>query len=154
MNGLSHPWLLGIIMVVAGFGIPVMASLNGSLGARLGHPVLAATILFALALAASVTVLVVQQKPLELKALEAPPQFYLGGFFVAFYVLSITWIAPKIGVGNTIFLVLLGQLIASPIIDHYGWFGAPRSLFTAARCLGIVLMISGILLARRPVLEN
>ena len=108
MNGLSHPWLLGITMVVAGFGIPVMASLNGNLGARLEHPVLAATILFALALAASVAVLVVQQKPLEPKALEAPPQFCLGGFFVAFYVLSITWIAPKIGVGNAIFFGSVG----------------------------------------------
>lgn len=154
MNGLSNPWLLGTIMVVAGFGIPVMASLNSGLGERLGHSVLAAAILFAMALATSLAVLVVQQKAPAAKVLEIPPQYYLGGFLVAFYVLSITWIAPKMGVGNAVFLVLAGQLIASAIIDHYGWFGAPRSSLTIVRCLGIALMIAGILLARKSVVES
>ena len=53
MNGLSNAWVLSAIMVVAGIGIPVMAALNSGLGTRLGHPVLAAAILFALALAAT-----------------------------------------------------------------------------------------------------
>ena len=154
MNGLSNTWLMGSIMVAAGFGIPVMASLNSSLGARLGHPVMAATILFALALGATVAVLVLQERPLAVRALAVPPQFYLGGVFVAFYVLSITWIAPKIGVGNAIFLVLLGQLVASGIVDHYGWFGAPKAPMTTARSLGIVLMIAGIFLARLPIGES
>lgn len=151
MSGLSNPWLLGAIMVVAGFGIPVMASLNGSLGVRLDHPVLAATILFALALAVSVAVLVVQQKPFELRTLSVPPHFYLGGFFVAFYVLSVTWIAPKLGVGNAVFLVLSGQLVASAIVDHYGSFGVPKTSLTGLRGLGITLMTLGIILARKPI---
>ena len=141
-------------MVVAGFGIPVMAALNSGLGVRLGHPALAATILFAVALTVSVAVVVLQQKPLAAKALEISPHLYLGGLFVASYVLAITWIAPKIGVGNAIFLVLFGQLVASGIVDHYGWFGVPRFSLTSTRCLGIALMVLGILLARKPIIDE
>jgi transporter family-2 protein len=43
---------------------------------------------------------------------------------VAFYVLSITYIAPTFGVGNAVFFVLLGQLVSAAIIDHFGLFGA------------------------------
>ncbi len=145
---------MGAIMVVAGFGIPVMASLNSGLGARLENPVLAATILFALALALTIAVLIVRGTPLVVHVVHTPLTFYLGGFLVAFYVLSITWIAPKIGVGNAIFLVLLGQLIASALVDHYGWFGAPQSSLTLCRCFGIALMVIGILLAGKPIGGN
>ncbi|MFZ8974113.1 MAG: DMT family transporter, partial [Pseudomonadales bacterium] len=38
----------------------------------------------------------------------APRHLLLGGLFVAFYVLSITYIAPHFGIGNAVFFVLLG----------------------------------------------
>lgn len=148
---LANSWLMGAIMVVAGFGIPVMASLNSGLGARLANPVLATAILFALALALTIAVLIVQGTPLVVHVVQTPLKFYLGGFLVAFYVPSITWIAPKIGVGNAIFLVLLGQLIASALVDHYGWFGVPQSSLTLYRCFGIALMVIGLLLAGKPI---
>ncbi len=37
---------------------------------------------------------------------------YLGGLFVVFYLLGMTWIAPKFGVGNAVAFVLLGQIIS------------------------------------------
>jgi transporter family-2 protein len=43
---------------------------------------------------------------------------------VAFYVLTITWIAPTFGIGNAVFFVLLGQLVSAALIDHFGLFGA------------------------------
>lgn len=153
MSVLSNSWLLGAIMVVTGFGIPVMAALNSGLGVRLGNPALAATILFAVALAVSATVALLQQKTLTAKIPEISPYFYMGGLFVASYVLAITWIAPRIGVGSAIFLVLFGQLVASGLVDHYGWFGAPRLSLTGTRCTGFVLMAIGLMLAQRPAMD-
>lgn len=138
-------------MVVAGLGIPVMASLNSGLGARLGNPVLAATFLFTLALGITVVVLLFQMKPITATIASVPPYFFAGGVFVAFYVLAVSWIAPKIGVGNAIVLVLLGQLVASAVIDHFGWLGLPRSSLSPIRSLGIGLMMLGVFLACRPV---
>ena len=103
---------LSLIMLLAGFGIPVMAALNGGLGVRLGNPIQAAALLFAFAFCVSLVALVVQPNPIATNLQVIPIQFYLGGLFVAFYVLSVTFIAPKLGVGNAIVLVLLGQTLA------------------------------------------
>ena len=49
--------IYAILMLLAGLGIPVMAALNGSLGARLESPALAAAILFVVGLTVAVTYL-------------------------------------------------------------------------------------------------
>ena len=46
MNYFQHPIFYALLMCVAGIGIPVMAALNGGLGAKLQNPALATTILF------------------------------------------------------------------------------------------------------------
>ena len=109
----------GLILFVAGAGIPLMAALNSGLGARLGNPIPAAFALFLLA--TTVTFLLLLTNPLPTKAdiISIPSHYYLGGLFVAFYVLSMTWIAPEIGLGNAILVVLFGQLVAAAAIDHY-----------------------------------
>jgi len=150
MNGPSVA-TLSLIMLLAGIGIPVMAALNGGLGARLGNPVQAATLLFAVALCVSILALVIQDKPITFNVGAIPSRFFLGGLFVAFYVLSVTFIAPKIGVGNAIVLVLLGQTLAAAVIDHFGWFGAEQTTLTTTRGIGFLIMIGGILLARRSI---
>jgi transporter family-2 protein len=68
---------------------------------------------------------------------------------VAFYVLSITWIAPTFGVGNAVFFVLLGQLISAAAIDHFGLMGARPAPMSAARAGGILLMAAGVLLTQK-----
>ncbi|MEM7096663.1 MAG: DMT family transporter [Pseudomonadota bacterium] len=141
--------VLSLIMVTAGVGIPVMAALNGGLGSRLDNPVQAATVLFALALTLSIVVLLFQSKPIVLNVQAIPPQYFFGGFFVAFYILSVTFIAPLIGVGNAIVLVLLGQTLASALIDHFGWFGAQQTPLTATRAFGLVIILTGISITRR-----
>lgn len=73
----------------------------------------------------------------------------MGGAFVAFYVLSITWVAPKFGVGNAVAFVLLGQIISMATIDQFGLLGAPIRLITVTRFAGLLLMSLGVFLAVR-----
>ena len=138
------------VMVAAGIGIPVMAALNSGLGVRLGSPVAAASILLGVALLVSLVFTLGRPLPRTDLLGETPIHFFTGGIFVAFYILSITWIAPKIGVGNAVFFVLLGQLVASALVDHFGLFGAKVSLISVRRGLGIVFMAVGVFLARKP----
>jgi transporter family-2 protein len=137
-------------MFFAGIGIPVMAALNGGLGIRLQNPVLAASILFFVGLMLSLSVLLVTSGvPKTLSAADTPWYFYAGGAFVIFYILSITAIAPHFGVGNAVSFVLLGQLVAMSLIDHFGLLGAPRFEISAQRVIGLVLMASGVFLVIR-----
>ena len=136
------------IMLVAGLGIPVMAALNGSLGGRLQSPLLAAVILFAVGLAGALLALLVSEGlPSRLTSdTPTPWYFYAGGAFVIFYILSITFVAPRFGVANAVSFVLLGQLIAMSLIDHFGALGAPQFAMRLQRFAGLVLMAAGVFL--------
>ena len=76
--------------------------------------------------------------------LAAPKHLFLAGVLITFYVLSITFIAPKFGVGNAVFFVLLGQLISAALIDHFGLFGAQINPLSMTRAGGIFLMAVGV----------
>lgn len=138
------------IMLAAGIGIPVLAALNAQLGNRIGSPAAAAAVLFVIAFCVSGATLLATAgaQPLGLVAAQ-PKHLLLGGFLVAFYVLSITWIAPKFGVGNAIFCVLMGQLISAALIDQFGLFGALVRPVGMLRASGIGLMALGIFLTQR-----
>ncbi|WP_077145200.1 DMT family transporter [Sphingopyxis sp. KK2] len=139
-----------LIMLLTGIGIPVLAALNGGLGTRLGSPMAASMILFGLAfLIATAGALLTGSVGQVRFTSDIPAQFYFGGLFVAFYVIAVTFIAPKFGVGNAIFFVLVGQLVSAATIDHFGLFGALRSAIDMKRIAGIALMIAGVWLARR-----
>lgn len=138
-----------ITMLFAGIGIPLLAALNAALGKHMGSPVAAATILFTVALALTTLVLLITGPGALANAAGAPKHLFLGGCFVAFYVLSVTFIAPKFGVGNAVFFVLLGQLISAAAIDHFGLFTANVSPLNLTRTAGIAIMAFGVWVTQR-----
>ncbi|MFK7877097.1 MAG: DMT family transporter [Paracoccaceae bacterium] len=141
--------ILSAIVFASGLGIPTMAAINGALGARLASPVFATVILLFVGLIISIVYMLIffgmPRWPSEM-----PPLWsFTGGFFVVFYVLSVTAIAPVIGLGNAIFLVLLGQIMATTAIDHFGWFGALQNPVSVQKAAGLAFMIVGVILARK-----
>ncbi len=150
MNFFQQPIFYALLMCVAGFGIPIMAALNGSLGAKLHSPALATTILFIVGGVVSLVYLFlsggISKFPIQASI---PILFYLGGLFVIFYIFSITWVTPKLGVGNAVSFVLLGQLISMVLIDHFGLLGALQHSFSSQRFAGLAFMIIGVFLTVR-----
>jgi transporter family-2 protein len=143
---------IAVLMFLTGIGIPLMATLNAGLGRQLVSPAAATFILYVVGLALSLGVmLALGGFPAAEKFRGIGPHFYFGAIFVVFYIFSITWAGPKIGIGNAIFFVLLGQLIAAAAIDHYGLWGAAQSSITGKRVLGIAGMALGVYLARKPL---
>ncbi|MCJ8339171.1 MAG: DMT family transporter [Pseudomonadales bacterium] len=127
-----------------------MAALNGSLGTKLNSPASATTILFVVGgLVSTIYLLLSKGIPSMPIQKTIPIVFYCGGVFVIFYILSITWVAPKFGVGNAISFVLLGQLISMAVIDQFGLLGALRYSLSIQRLCGIGLMIVGVFLSVR-----
>ncbi|MGJ8616105.1 MAG: DMT family transporter [Sulfitobacter sp.] len=137
------------IMFIAGVGIPVLAALNAALGTRIGSPAAAGTVLFLIAFSASLCVALMTGPQAFARFAGVPKHLFLAGLLVAFYVLSITYIAPHFGVGNAVFFVLLGQLVSAAAIDHFGLFGAQVSPLGLARTGGIALMAAGVWLTQQ-----
>jgi len=133
-----------LIMLAAGVGIPILAALNAALGQYTGSPAAAALVLFLVALAVTAGVTLITGPQALTQMAGAPKHLFLGGALVAFYVLSITYIAPHFGIGNAVFFVLLGQLISAAAIDQFGLFGAQISPLSLTRAAGIALMGAGV----------
>ena len=138
-----------VIMLMAGIGVPLLAALNAALGTRLGSPAAAALVLFLVAFATAAIVFAATGAHGLSRLATAPRHLLLGGVLIAFYVLSITFIAPHFGIGNAVFFVLLGQLISAAAIDHFGLFGAQASTLGPARVGGIALMAAGVWLTQQ-----
>ena len=116
----------------------------------MGSPVAASAVLFCVALLIATIALIISGDIPQLARLSiTPKQFLFGGFFVAFYVLSVTFIAPKFGVGNAVFFVLIGQMISAAAIDHFGLFGAQISPLSLTRAAGLGLMAMGVWLTQQ-----
>ena len=137
------------IMLAAGLGIPILASLNAALGQFIGSPVVAVIVLLGVAfLSICLISLTTNNFPMT-KLIEAPKHLFIAGFFVVFYMLSVTAIAPHFGIGYAIFFVLLGQLISAAFIDHFALFGSSGSALTLTRAIGLALMSLGVWLTQQ-----
>lgn len=143
-------WIYGM-MFLAGVAIPVMAAMSGQIGLQVGAPTAAVAIF---TIAAVVGTLFAQFNGglrFNLIGDVAIPTM-TGGAIIAFYLLSISMLGPKIGLGTAILLVIGGQIASSVAIDTFGLFGALRVPYSPMRILGIALVVIGVILARRPVL--
>ncbi|WP_299687542.1 DMT family transporter [uncultured Tateyamaria sp.] len=138
-----------LIMLLAGIGIPLLAALNAALGTRLGSPAAAALVLFLVAFVTAALVFAATGAHGLGRLVAAPKHLLLAGVLIAFYVLSITYIAPHFGIGNAVFFVLLGQLVSAAAIDHFGLFGAQATVLGPARLGGIALMAAGVWLTQQ-----
>ncbi|MXO73695.1 EamA-like transporter family protein [Altererythrobacter aerius] len=138
------------MMFAAGLGIPIFASLNAGLGQQLGGPVAATAVTFGVGLAIALAVLALTGVPDRAAFTFERPWLWIGAVFMLFYATSVAYAAPRIGLGNAIFFVLLGQIVAAAAIDHFGWLGAIQSALTPRRLVGIAVMALGLYLARRP----
>jgi transporter family-2 protein len=142
---------LSALAVVVGALIPVQAATNAAMSRAIGSVAITSLALFAIGFVVVAVWAIVIREPLpSLETLRHVPAYsYFGGFIVASYVLAITFLAPRLGVGNAIRLVVTGQIAAAVIIDHLGAFGAVVQRLTLGRAIGAVLMIVGLILARR-----
>ena len=72
-----------------------------------------------------------------------------GGLIGAAVVLGSIIAGPKIGALALVGVLLAGQLIASVLIDHFGWLGFPMQKMSGIRLAGIVFLVGGFLLIRK-----
>ena len=142
---------IAAMMFAAGIGIPVFAAFNSGLSKQLGGPIAATAAAFAVGLVIALALVTITGLPSRAAFRFDVPYIWFGAVFILFYGVSVTYAAPRIGLGNAIFFVLLGQIVAAAAIDHFGWLGAIQCSLTPKRIAGIAVMAVGLYLARKPV---
>lgn len=131
---------------LAGAFIPLIGILNARVGKALGEPIYATVVVFGVAILLALLISLVFGKvdPLTQNLQHLRPSDYGAGLIVAFYVISATVLAPKIGVANFIVMAVSSQILFSLMIDHFGFFGAPIKPVNLVQLGGVVLLLLGL----------
>ncbi|MCZ8538650.1 DMT family transporter [Paenisporosarcina quisquiliarum] len=78
--------------------------------------------------------------------LEAPKWLLLGGVLGVVYLTSIVVSVPFVGVGVTMVAVIIGQLVMSMIIEHFGWLGSKKTRINKEKILAVISMVVALIL--------
>jgi len=79
-------------------------------------------------------------------AMEAPKWSLLGGILGVVYLTAIVISVPFVGVGITMVTVIIGQLIMSMVIEHFGWFGIKQTSINKEKVFAVISMIIALIL--------
>ena len=137
-----------LLALITGALIPIQAATNAAFSKSIGSPYITGFMVFVVGLLGmTVFVLLARVTMPTLQQLTAAPAYgYLGGLIVATYVVMITILAPRIGVGSAIGFIVTGQIICAVIIDHFGLFNVAVRAIDATRFIGVLLISAGVYL--------
>ncbi|WP_046226736.1 DMT family transporter [Paenibacillus dauci] len=128
-----------LLPLLAGIGLSVQSAVNGTFGKRIGTIESAFFTFFTGAIFLTIIVNFFGQGNI-LNIHEVPKWQLLCAIFGVIYLSLMVLAVPKIGVTAAVISVIVGQLVASMVIDHFGWFESEVVPFGIKRLIGVVLM--------------
>lgn len=140
-----------LLAVLVGLVLPVQAGVNAQLRLSLGHPLTTAFVSFAVGTLALAAILLLARVPLPSAraASAAPGWHWIGGLLGAAYIAAAVVLAPRLGAATLIASVVMGQMLASLLLDHFGWVGFAQHPIDLPRIAGAALVVLGVVLIRR-----
>lgn len=138
-----------LLALIAGAFLPVQAGINAALRNELGHPALAALVSFLIGSCGLGIYALVARLPVAWGELTNVAAWkWTGGILGAIYVTLAVALLPRLGAAVTFGLIITGQLVASVLLDHFGWLGFPVHQINPQRVLGVILLLAGVVLIR------
>ena len=147
---MSNTTLIALaLMAASGVAIAVQAPLNAMLGRGIGSPMGAAAISFGVGFIVLLALTLIIGDGASLTRLGAVPLWLLiGGAMGALYVFSALWSVPVLGVLTATTMLILGQMVAALLLDHFGAFGLPAQALSPTRLMAAALVAGGVVLSR------
>ncbi|HVJ50378.1 DMT family transporter [Desulfitobacterium sp.] len=137
---LSFPFL---VAAFSGIAMAVQGSLNSVL-AQKTHLLAATLVVHIIGVVVSlISVLFLHIPVVQFSWLSIPWYLYLGGVLSVVIIGLVALSIPKIGVCNATTAIIIGQVGAALIIDHFGWLGIERLPWNSWQILGLVLFAAG-----------
>ncbi|RKR04548.1 transporter family-2 protein [Kushneria sinocarnis] len=139
------------LAIVAGMLMPVQAGVNAALARVADSAIWAAMISFAVGTLTLLVAFTVTRPPWpSLETLgRAPWWSWGGGMLGAFFVASSVMLAPRLGAATLMATLLIGQMVASVMLDQIGWSTFPQHSLSFGRLAGIALLLAGLYLIQR-----
>ncbi|MEQ1581174.1 MAG: DMT family transporter [Steroidobacteraceae bacterium] len=144
-------WIFILFVVLIGAGLPLQALVNARLGVLTAGSIFASSLSIVVSLIVALGFLLLQRPtlpPMDQLA-RLPLWLWVGGVVGGCYVIAATLGVPRVGAAGFVALIVLGQMIGSLILDHFGILH-PAQPANATRILGVVLVMAGMLLVLQP----
>jgi transporter family-2 protein len=138
-----------VLAVVVGAGLAVQVMVNAQLRLATASTVWAALLQFVVGLVGLLAAAALFREPVPAALPRSPWWIWTGGLLGATYILLSIVLVSRLGAALLLASVVVGQLAASLVIDHYGWLGAPVHRASPARLIGAALLVAGVALIRR-----
>lgn len=124
------------------------AAMNGQLNKSLVNPYLASAVSFLVITFFFVAMFFAVPHPLPTaQSLKTMPWWAVfGGLVGAVQVFAGLTLVNRVGTGTFVALTVSAALIASVVIDHFGWFRMEVHPVTAGKLLGLLLLVGGVFL--------
>jgi transporter family-2 protein len=137
--------------VVAGALVTLQTGSNARLKEALGEPIPAVIVSSSMGIVVLLVVGLMTRTPVPSvqNAAAAPWWAWPGGLFGAIYAVTVVLLAHQLGAATLTALAVTGQLVCSVVLDHFGLIGFELHPAGAARMLGCLLMVAGLVLIWR-----
>jgi len=141
-------WLVILIGLIGGLAVGIQSPIAGQMGQRLGGT--ASSFIVHLSGMVLSGILLVIQGGEKIRDWQTLPWYMFGaGFFglILYQTISIT--LPRLGSTMMIALIIIGQLLAGIVIDHFGLLGVATRHIDVYRVFGVIaLLIGGYLITK------
>lgn len=131
------------LSLLAGALIGVMVACNGWLAGHVGQW-LSLIIIHVCGLVTAIVALLLRRQRFSLRAEGVPWYLYLAGVGGVYTTLVNNVCFAPLGAASMLAMVIVGQLLCSSLIDHFGWFGLQRYPFRRGKLIGFALMAAGL----------
>lgn len=138
-------WIMMLLAVLGGMAIGTQAGVNGALGKKVGS-LEGALISFVIGTLALLMATIFFGKGNLLSVTSVPKWQLTGGILGAAYIFIMVLIVPEIGAASAIMAIIIGQLLITSIIDHFGLIGGKQIPLDWQRIGALVLMVVAIFL--------
>jgi transporter family-2 protein len=140
-------FLFGLIALLCGAVLTSQIASNALLGKLLGDSYVPAAVNMIIGMLATGALLLIVHKPLPSVTTAAAVPWWTwiaGGLLGTVYLTGNILLAPRLGAGALVGLVVTGQLLFAVMCDQFGWLGFTEHSITLWRALGCLLLVAGV----------
>lgn len=138
----------GLLMIlIAGLGNPVQTAVNSRMRMYTGSALIASAISFIVGTILLLAITIASGHGISVRheiAAAIPSWAWMGGVMGVIGLTGNILLFPKLGSIKTVLLPMVGQIVASILIDSFGWFGTTVTPFDTYRAIGLALVFSGL----------
>lgn len=135
--------ILIIIPILAGLILSMQQTFNGALGQKIGALESSFMSFFTGSIFLSIAVIFFGNGNI-LAIFNVPFYYLIAALFGIIFLSLMPFTIPRIGVTNSLVMVIIGQLVSGLIIDHFGLFGSEIVKINIHKMIGIILLICSI----------